>query len=495
MPLQDSDNFIIGRGTDSYKITYEDLKDDLNYVPPPTGTIDTPTVLEPNDGSGTGATLYPKTDAITAVEGGGIDTCETDLIESVDDTTNAPNITLTFPSSNGFGCFADGDVVQVAELGWQIIQNVDEIRNGANAFSGTADTTSWTAKANVNCSVKWLTDNYQGTTHKVTVRARTGSAGGAGATATITIAGNSQSVNTASFNIQAFDFPGVSNFSEILFETSGFDTNQGFLIESISIDDSPIIGSENGVMYGEAGAKVIDKDAGAVPPTITVDGGTWTTSDKLTKDIPYDTKLTLAGSTDLADMTGEVFSTDGTGAPGPYTQTPYKLTTTEIASVAIQSDWNQAHMWSNDLTTANAGTKLRLFDGDLDTIATGGTGSLVWTNTQNVTGPLRIYSRHPITDEINPHAAATTISVSATGAGINNQQVVPGWNFINYTGTVQSITIASNNPTSYSALANAIEFDGKLLVDLNVTGGLTETTLTFPGDVSTNPDLRVFQSG
>ena len=33
MPLQDSDNFIIGRGTDSYKITYEDLKEDLNYVP------------------------------------------------------------------------------------------------------------------------------------------------------------------------------------------------------------------------------------------------------------------------------------------------------------------------------------------------------------------------------------------------------------------------------------------------------------------------------
>ena len=35
MALQDSDNFIIGRGTDSYKITYQDLKDDLNYVPPP----------------------------------------------------------------------------------------------------------------------------------------------------------------------------------------------------------------------------------------------------------------------------------------------------------------------------------------------------------------------------------------------------------------------------------------------------------------------------
>ena len=27
MPLQESDNFIVGRGTDSYKITYEDLKE------------------------------------------------------------------------------------------------------------------------------------------------------------------------------------------------------------------------------------------------------------------------------------------------------------------------------------------------------------------------------------------------------------------------------------------------------------------------------------
>ena len=83
MPLQDSDNFIIGRGTDSYKITYEDLKDDLNYVPPPVGTINTPTVTEPNDGAGGGDTRYLKSDAITDVEGGGISTCETDLIESV----------------------------------------------------------------------------------------------------------------------------------------------------------------------------------------------------------------------------------------------------------------------------------------------------------------------------------------------------------------------------------------------------------------------------
>ena len=53
----------------------------------------------------------------------------------------------------------------------------------------------------------------------------------------------------------------------------------------------------------------------------------------LTKETPYDTKLTVAGPTDLADMTGSVLMTDGSGAPGPYSQTPYKLVTTDIESV------------------------------------------------------------------------------------------------------------------------------------------------------------------
>ena len=80
--------FYSDRGTDSNKITYQDLKDDLNYVPPPVGTIDQPTVLEPNDGAGGGDTRYLKSDAITDVEGGGVETCETDLIQSVERTTN-----------------------------------------------------------------------------------------------------------------------------------------------------------------------------------------------------------------------------------------------------------------------------------------------------------------------------------------------------------------------------------------------------------------------
>ena len=83
MALQDSDNFIVGRGDESYKITYQDLKDDLNYVPPPVGTIDTPTVLSPNDGAGGGGTSYIESDTITKVEGAGTNVYTTDAIVSV----------------------------------------------------------------------------------------------------------------------------------------------------------------------------------------------------------------------------------------------------------------------------------------------------------------------------------------------------------------------------------------------------------------------------
>ena len=96
MPLQDSDNFIIGRGTDPYKITYQDLKDDLNYVPPPVGTINQPTVLEPNEGAGGGGARYLKSDAITEVEGGGTHTCSTETISNVESES------ITYPNASHF---------------------------------------------------------------------------------------------------------------------------------------------------------------------------------------------------------------------------------------------------------------------------------------------------------------------------------------------------------------------------------------------------------
>ena len=62
--------------------------------------------------SGTTFSFSTETSAITAVEGAGEEVCETDTIQSVDDTTDAPNIILTFPSSDGFNCFPAGTELQ-----------------------------------------------------------------------------------------------------------------------------------------------------------------------------------------------------------------------------------------------------------------------------------------------------------------------------------------------------------------------------------------------
>ena len=45
-------------------------------------------------------------------------------------------------------------------------------------------------------------------------------------------------------------------------------------------------------------------------------------------------------------MSGAVLMTDGTGAPGPYSQTPYKLVTTNIESVNGNQDKNRALTYS-----------------------------------------------------------------------------------------------------------------------------------------------------
>ena len=66
--LNDSDKFLINDGTKTETITWAQLEDELG----PKGSVNTPTVLKPNDGAGSGETVYLKSDKIIEVEGGGI---------------------------------------------------------------------------------------------------------------------------------------------------------------------------------------------------------------------------------------------------------------------------------------------------------------------------------------------------------------------------------------------------------------------------------------
>lgn len=54
---------------------------------------------------------------------------------------------------------------------------------------------------------------------------------------------------------------------------------------------------------------------------------------KLVKETPYDTKLTVATDKDFDSLLGTSWMTDGQGAPGPYAQTPYLVTSDTIVRV------------------------------------------------------------------------------------------------------------------------------------------------------------------
>ena len=284
--------------------------------------------------------------------------------------------------------------------------------------------------------------------------------------------------------------------------------------------------------------KVISKDADAVPfPTITVDGGEWTGSDgsgtpneqtTLVKETPYNTKLTVAGPTDLALMTGSVFSTDGSGSPGPYTQTPYKLTTTDIESVSAGAEvisYSIGYL-PTDYTEKKLQTANEMLDG-LNAYATSKGQNLYnlvreeqvdlpvgtapnprfkWGTSNGVqAGEQFIYKfDEPViatySRSIYDNRAGNLWWLVGSNDGINwslaaqsDDAQIPGFypdntnNCRKYSDQKYTYYIFSYNWYSNSASTDNYRLD---------TGKLAEeVTLTFPGDVSTNPDLQYFLPG
>ena len=84
---------------------------------------------------------------------------------------------------------------------------------------------------------------------------------------------------------------------------------------------------------------------------ITVNGGNWLGADGYTtvvKNLNYETKLTLDSDKDFDYLTDTMFMTDGDASSGLYTQTPYKLVTSDIESVngAAEVVWSDSGNWS-----------------------------------------------------------------------------------------------------------------------------------------------------
>lgn len=256
--------------------------------------------------------------------------------------TKEQDIILTFPSSDGFDCFEPGDAVQseVVTTGEARTSHIDGLSDPVtpldwNDFSKLVPNGQ---KTNYQ-SLHRLTDvGFQ--SHNINL-IKTDSP-----QKTISFnlySGGSWVGNSATYYGWVSD--DGTTWTQVTSGTLPMDIGDGqnhqyFAVTRSNMGDSP---DEYYAWFYDVNAqvKVISTDVAA--NTITVDGGDWEGSDgsgtpggdtTLVKEIPYDTKLTVAGSTDLADMSGSVFSTDGTGAPGPYSQTPYKLVTSQITNVS-----------------------------------------------------------------------------------------------------------------------------------------------------------------
>jgi hypothetical protein len=94
--LNDSDKFLINDGTKTETITWAEIEDELG----PKGIVNTPTVLKPDDGTGSGTERDVITDKIIAVDTtAGSYTCETDTITNVDNQTIVYSTLLPFTSN------------------------------------------------------------------------------------------------------------------------------------------------------------------------------------------------------------------------------------------------------------------------------------------------------------------------------------------------------------------------------------------------------------
>ena len=438
---------------------------EIEGTPPlPEGDIDQPMILAPSDGAGPGTITYLKSDTITAVEGGGIKTCETDLIESVNVVNYDGTTTNVHSNSGPVSVLFNGEYV--GSFTNKNIGSSTTAARGLIEFTPPVIDAAFVGHFSGNVGIDFDVEYVDGSTQKVD---KVGLPG---------YAFEETPLENASGVARIRFYAGNGVNSEWI---AGFKTADGTLITNDFV--TLTFPSSNGFDCFEPGdvvqdpdVKVISKDADATPPTITVDGGEWVGTDtnkieggedsrqewseissntgnaylgdahlkdkafdgletticvsstpnsvftfdtsqfpldgtiemfygpggitvaatmdvrvdggavvtvpknawteisstgssqsititgvgttfgisafrvngnllvdgvgagdnKLSKETPYDTKLTVAGSTDLADMTGSVFMTDGNPPGGPYTQTPYKLVTSEIESVSTE---------------------------------------------------------------------------------------------------------------------------------------------------------------
>ena len=520
--LNDSDKFLINDGLRTETITWAEISDELK----PKGVVNTPTVLAPSDGTGSGALIYLKSDKITNVEGGGVDTCETGPITNVDgdppmkwsqiDTVGKSGQTMTYSnddktinndSTNQCVCRT---TASVSDGKYYFEYKINKLTGGVDiafmdatvALSDTGDlylqlgrdgirvtnngmVYMFTETGSENLSLKYkLNDIVRFTLD--------------------TAAGKVQiAVNDGDFqeythvrlqNMEAKPAVYIRSGGTVtgFFDTEtnypippGFNALSGEKVLSFA-DNTGFNCFEPGDVVQDPDVKVISKDPDVTPPTITVDGGKWKGSDgsgdqadgddKLVKNTPYDHTLTVEGDTDLAEMAevlGGCLMTDGSTTPdgsggNRYVQSGYKLTTPQIENVDWGNDPGIVLTFDGDLS---ANTDLQYFRAG-DIVGGGTMWSELWEETApgaNINNPGQGFDG----DLATVGSGSSTTKIDLSDYGFANKTV----EWYNNNGAQQGANLNDeDDPTGTGSSAvgwytlGTVPADGRCEITLNGHG-------------------------
>ena len=181
------------------------------------------------------------------------------------------------------------------------------------------------------------------------------------------------------------------------------------------------------------------------------------------RNIPYDTALTFTDNTDLDVMIGTAtqVNTDGTA----YTSE------TTSAITAKTSAWNQSAVWSSMVSPSpSLGTVVSGFDGSTTTTFAGGISAgsyFTFTPTNGLT----------FTDKVRVYNGAVAGASYKYNNGTATTFPTNAWTTVaTGGGTMTSFAVTRNTQDVHAWYA--IEVDGKILVDSNITG-TAPSILTF----------------
>ena len=185
-------------------------------------------------------------------------------------------------------------------------------------------------------------------------------------------------------------------------------------------------------------------------------------------------------------MTGSVFSTDGTGEPGPYSQTPYKLTTTDIESVGTGPSLDTSQ--TNDFTDPE-----KAFDNDATTSSISDNGFLYFilpSDNNTVEGTVQNRSNSEcklyIQNDTGYQNAKGTWNAGSTGWDTSD-------NLVTIPANSSKETITFTNNATDKTIARFLVSSGIVAIyKVTADGKDSGTILTF-WQCNTNPD-KVFQS-